>query len=433
MIQEYWDKHFKEGTFLKNVATLMTGSAIARIVPIAAAPILTRIYTPEDYGVLTLYTSVVALFALLITGCYEQAIVLPKEEKDARSIIKLSLIIAICLSFVTLIIVIVFNEQISVLLGNKDISPWLYLVPISVFSAGLYNAFNYWSNRNKKYRRLSVTRISQSVFTSGTQLMTGFSGFGMSGLIFGNITGQMVATGYLTYQSFKKDSITLKDINKEDILRNASKYQNFPKFVAIHSFLDGFRLSIIVFLISRYFGSRILGCYSFAMRMLQLPLMLMATSLSQVFYQKVASNYNSKQPISPLITKLILRLALISLPFFIIIMLFAPDIFSFVFSPKWGLAGEYARIMSPWLFISFLGSPISTIPLVLNKQKQWFYIGAVYDLLLPSVVILAAIISKSIEVTLVYMTVVGSLYLIFQIMWLIYISKNAYTNVKEQI
>jgi len=108
-------KLFPHSEFSRNVLTLMTGTTIAQAIPIAISPILTRIYTPEDFGV----------FAL-------------------------SIIISFFISLITLIIVFVFNIQITNLLGNKEISNWLYFIPITVLLTGVYQSFNYWSNRKKQ-------------------------------------------------------------------------------------------------------------------------------------------------------------------------------------------------------------------------------------------------------------------------------------------
>jgi len=174
--------------FSRNVLTLMTGTTIAQAIPIAISPILTRIYTPEDFGLFALYISIALLFATAATGRYELAIMLPKKESDAVNIVFLSLLITLIITLLTLFIVFFFNQSITNILGNQDISSWLYFIPFTVFFMGLYQSLNYWNNRKKEYKRLAISRVVQSGVTGGANLGMGGLQFGASGLIVGALS-----------------------------------------------------------------------------------------------------------------------------------------------------------------------------------------------------------------------------------------------------
>lgn len=164
-------KHLKpKSEFGRNVLTLMTGTTIAQAIPIAISPILTRIYTPEDFGVFALYISISTIFAVIVTGRYELAIMLPKKNKDAVLLVQLSIMITLFIAITTLIIVIFFNVEITQLLGNPSISKWLYFIPLSICLTGFYQSLHYWNNRKKKYNNLVLSRISKSAITSGIQV-----------------------------------------------------------------------------------------------------------------------------------------------------------------------------------------------------------------------------------------------------------------------
>jgi len=136
--------------FSRNVLTLMTGTTIAQAIPIAISPILTRIYSPEDFGVFALYMSIVGTFAAMATLRYDTAIMLPKKDKDAINIVLLSVMISFFISLIVLLIIFLFNQQITNLLETPDISNWLYVVPLTVLLTGLYQSFNFWNNRKKE-------------------------------------------------------------------------------------------------------------------------------------------------------------------------------------------------------------------------------------------------------------------------------------------
>lgn len=362
--------------FSRNVLTLMTGTTIAQAIPIAISPILTRIYTPKDFGIFALYMSVASIISVVATGRYELAIMLPKKDEDAINIVALSIFISFFVSFIALLIVFVFNAQITNLLGNPEISSWLYFIPISVLLTGVYQSFNYWSNRKKQYKRLATSRVIQSGTTATTNLGMGFSGFGSGGLILSGILGQGVATAILGKMVWGEDNYRLEEIKRLKIFALAKRYSKFPKYNLPNALIDGFRLSGINILIANFFTTSMLGQFSLAWKMVQMPMSLVGGSLSQVFFKKMASA--KKNDLNLLLRKYLIKSSLFSAPIFLFIYFFAIDIFIFVFGENWRLAGEIASVMSPWLFFNFLSAPMANIFIILNKQEIVLLVSIFY-------------------------------------------------------
>ena len=145
--------------FSKNVLTLMTGTTIAQAIPVAISPILTRIYTPDDFGVFALFMAITAIFGSISTGRYDLAIMLPKKDEDAINIFALGFIITSSISFVLLVVVFIFQEYFVFFLKNEEIGVWLYLVPVSVFFIGTFNILSYFNIRKKNYKRKSIVKL----------------------------------------------------------------------------------------------------------------------------------------------------------------------------------------------------------------------------------------------------------------------------------
>ncbi|MHB0993295.1 MAG: lipopolysaccharide biosynthesis protein [Sulfurovum sp.] len=398
--------------FSRNVLTLMTGTTIAQAIPIAISPILTRIYTPEDFGVFALYMSLVSVLSVVATGRYELAIMLPQKDGDAVNIVALSVIIAFFVSFITLLIVFVFNAQITNLLGNTEISNWLYFIPITVLLTGIYQSLNYWSNRKKQYKRLATNRVIQSGTTGSVNLGMGFGGFGSSGLIVGGVLGQVVATSILTRMLWKEDNYRVKELKKTKIIALILKYIKFPKYNLPNALIDGFRLSGISILIAKFFTTATLGQFSLAWRMVQMPMGIIGGSLSQVFFQKVSST--KRTDLHRIVVKFIIKASLVAAPIFLVIFFFAVDIFKFAFGENWELAGQAASAMAPWLFLNFLSSPMANIFIVLNRQEIVLLVSLVY-MLLPILILIFLNSMGFIEV-LNIITLTMSMVLIFYIL-----------------
>jgi len=365
--------------FSRNVLTLMTGTTIAQAIPIAISPILTRIYTPEDFGIFALYMSLASILSLMATGRYELAIMLPKKDEDAINIVALSILISFFVSFISFLIVFIFNVQITNLLGNPEISNWLYFIPVTVLLTGVYQSFNYWSNRKKQYKRLATSRVIQSVTTATTNLTMGFNSLGSSGLILGGVLGQGMATTILARMVWREDANQLKDLNRLKMVVLIKKYKKLPIFNLPNALIDGLRLSGISILIAKFFTTATLGQFSLAWKMVQTPMSLIGSSLSQVFFQKVASS--KKSDLHLIIKNYTLRAIFISAPIFIIIYFFAIDIFIIVFGENWKLAGEVASILSPWLFFNFLTMPMANIFIILNRQEIVLIVSILYMLI----------------------------------------------------
>ncbi len=151
-------KVLPEGDFSRNVLTLLTGTTIAQAIPVAMAPIMARIYSPEDFGVLTLFLSISTIFSVVATGRYELAILLPKKEEDALSVMLLALVINFAVSFLLFAVVFLFNQNICNWLNNDMISIWLYFIPLAILLNGIIQTLNYWLNRKKEYKKLSFSK-----------------------------------------------------------------------------------------------------------------------------------------------------------------------------------------------------------------------------------------------------------------------------------
>lgn len=430
IILNFSTKYFKS-EFFRNVLTLFTGSTIAQALPIIISPILSRLYAPDDFGTLAIFVAVAGFISIIITGQYESAIILPKENKEAINLAVLSLIITISISVFSFLVILIFHNQICHLFNAENLNNYIFLIPLSIFLTGVYQIFTFWSLRKKQYKRLAIRQISQSLSTSSVKLGGGLWRSSPTGLILGNIFGQITATSVLCWLTWKEDADQRNLISKEVIKKVAFDYRNFPKYNAPQAFLDTINASSIIFLLSYFFSSTVLGLYSFAFSMITLPMRLIGSSVTQVFYQKASEAYNNGQDLWPLIKKLIVRLALIGLPGLLVILFFGPQIFSTVFGPKWEDAGTYAQVLMPWLFINFIGSPIGSIPQILNKQKHFFMITLFGNIAIPALLFIFSYYNKNPYNSLIFFSCISILNYMFAILWVRYITKKIKNDFKK--
>ena len=215
----------------KNIVTLMTGTSIAQALPIAISPILTRLYTPEEFGLFALYVAIASIAAVVVTGRYELAIMLPKENGAAINITSLALCLTCVLSSILFLLIIIFNKNITYLLGSPEISNWLYFIPLSTLLVGIYQSLSYWNNRQGSYKNMALSRVSQGSASATVQLSCGYKALGAAGLIGGHILGQAISTFLLLRIMFHHDKRELKQVSQKNIILQAKKYSHFPKFM----------------------------------------------------------------------------------------------------------------------------------------------------------------------------------------------------------
>jgi len=359
---------FVKSEFSRNVLTLMTGTTIAQAIPIAISPILTRIYTPEDFGVWALFVAITSIFGSIVNGRYELAIMLPKKDEDAINIFALGVIITVTISLLLLILVVLFHDYLVALLNNKSIGMWLYFVPIAVFFTGLYNILNYFNNRKKYYKDIASATIIKSIITAVIQLSVGFMKGGVGGLISGQLISQMFANMKL-FKNIIKDKLLLSRISKVKIIALAKRYKDFPKFTLWAGLANTLSLSSTNILISSLFGISTLGFYSLVQRLLGMPSSLIGNSIGQVFFQEATKERKETGKSINSFNSTIKKLFMLGLPSFAVLYLIAEDLFAFVFGEEWRISGVYAKTLVPLYFVRFIVSPITIMNQVNLKNK----------------------------------------------------------------
>jgi O-antigen/teichoic acid export membrane protein len=354
---------------VKNFLTLLSGSVIAQAILFFIIPLLSRIYTDEMFGMLTLFTSIALTLKHIIGLQYELAILLPKRDKDAINILVLNFLIMIAITIILLLIAIFFKNPINQLFNNNGLGNYIYLLPFSVFFLGSYNALNYWNNRQKDFKKISITKVSKSAVIASTQVGIGFSKFQFVGLIPGLIAGQFTASLHLFFISLKKIKLNLKHLSIKRMCLLAKKHKDIPQYITFTSLINTLsnRLSGILF--PKFFGLAQTGQFGMAEKIIKAPLGLITQSINQIFFNKASEIHNFKpEKFYSFVKNTYLNLLKISVIIFPIIFIFS-FFFEFLLGEKWTEAGLYSRILLPWLFLTFLNSPVSSLIIILNKQK----------------------------------------------------------------
>jgi O-antigen/teichoic acid export membrane protein len=414
---------FLKKEFVKNVLTLITGSALSQVVIYASILILTRLFSTELFGIYMLFSSATLILKPLATLQYEFAIVLPKKDTDAINLAGFSFIILVSYCLLLLVIIFFFNKSIADFFNIKELANFIYLLPLSVFLFGGVSIFDYWNNRTSMFKNISKGLLTKSAVMSSTQLATGVSSFNSLGLIPGMLLGQFLQLLFLIKASAKSMVHLTKEISLKKMLFLAKRYRDIPIFNTIINLTNNLSNELPVLLITKYFGLASSGIYGLAIKFTRAPVGIFQQSINQVFFNKASKIYNDEGNLHELVIKTAKHLLFISsflfLPLFIVS--FYLDI---IFGENWTDVGLYSRILIPWLFFGFLSNPITPLILILNKQKTM----VVFDTFLLVVRFLALFLGyyfyNSIVIALILFSGIGMLFNILIFIYLLKTSKE---------
>jgi len=367
-----------ESRFSKDVLTLVSGTTVALIITTLASPIITRLYGPEAFGLVALFTSITGILGVIVCLRYELAIVLPKSDEEAANIFGLCMLLVVVVSIAIIPPLIIFQQPIVLFLNAPQLGQFFWLIPPTLMISGTFLALNYWNTRTKQFKRLSIARISSSVSSTGTQLGAGFLGYATGGvLIYANIFGQLISTSVLGLQimrdhlSFFKQSISWKGM--VEVFR---RYSNFPKYDVWSALINTISWQVPVLLLSSFFSTTIVGYYSLGMMMVTLPMSLIGGSIAQVFFQRaaIAQHEGSLSLIFEDAYTFLIKISLFPL---LLLAFIGQYLFVFIFGPSWGQAGYYIQILSVWAVFFFVSSPISAILTITGKQKTGLILSSI--------------------------------------------------------
>lgn len=355
--------------YARNVITLMTGTTLAQAMPIALSPLLTRLYSPEEFGRFALYMAIAMIASIVVTGRYEQAILLPRQDKDGLHIAAFAMSLSILVSAILLLFVLVFAKGIAALLGDVTLAPLLYWVPASTLLLGLYQSFNYWSNRKAQYKRIAIARTVQSGSAVLAQIGNGYVSNGAAGLYGGQIAGQLLAAGVLARITWNEDKVQIRALHPLRSLALAKKYIDFPKYLIFAHGLNTAAGQTPVLLLGALFNTATAGFFMLTQRVMTAPMALVANALGDVFRQEASQAYIYQGQCKAIYRKTFKYLLLISILPFTVFFFVAPTFFAWVFGEQWRVAGEYAQLLAPMSFMQFVTSPLSSMYMIAERQK----------------------------------------------------------------
>jgi O-antigen/teichoic acid export membrane protein len=362
-------KLLDRSSFGHNVLVLGGGTAVAQAVVVLTSPILSRLYTPADFGVLTVYVSIVTILSIVASLRYELAIPLPEREDVAAGLLALSILCVAVVSTLVALATSVLREQIPVWTNTPAFRPHLWTLSMGLAATGVYQILSYWAVREKAFRRLARTRLSQSLGTVLTQLLLGVATVGPLGLLLGQVVGQITAACALATGRFRESSQWPKKIGWTSMYSAAARYRRFPLLSTGSGLLNSAGLQLPPLLLATFFDTEVVGWFALGRRVVTMPMILVGQSVAQVYVGEASRMvHKDAAALYRLYLKTAGRLALIGGLPIALLGLVAPPLFAFVFGEPWREAGRYVQVLAVMSAAQFVVVPLSNTLNVLERQ-----------------------------------------------------------------
>ncbi|MBP8042786.1 MAG: oligosaccharide flippase family protein [Bacteroidales bacterium] len=363
-------------SFSGNVMKLMTGTVLAQALGLLAMPVATRLFAPEAFGIVTIFSSMAGIVGVVICLRYEIAIILPESAEEAANILGVSLLSVIMMTFVSILIVWLGSEQIISLLNAPQLKNYLWLIPMTIFFQGLFLALNYWNSRTKHFGRISVAQVVSSLVVQTTKLLAGFAGFVSGGVLIGTaVLGSIISTGMLGGQIWRDDKkLFFNSIRWKQVGKGFVRYKKFALIDTWGGLLNAISWQLPALMLSSFFSISVVGFYALGLAVIKTPLSIMSGALSQVFYQKASNEKTIKGNNGKLVENLMDKLMFFGILPTAVLSMVGEELFTVVFGARWFEAGQYTQILAPWIFFWFISSPLSALFSVYERQGSALFV-----------------------------------------------------------
>lgn len=369
---------FLKSKFLRSIILVVTGTAFAQLISILFTPILTRLYSPESFGLLGSFNAIISFVLPIAALNYPSSIVLAQNETEKNNIVKLSLLIVILTSSICSLVILTNKQEILNLINVEALSNLLQFIPVAMVFYVLSSIAEQTTIRDHKFKLYAKVSTFHSLILNTSKYILGLIWPTAKSLIIVTTIGY-IARALMLAVGLRRDLNKDKTLNKQDgfhvnlseLKLTAKKYKDFPLYRTPQIIINSFSQNLPVLMLASYFGASSAGFFTLSRMVLAAPVALIGQSVSTVFYPKFHKTYYSKENCFKLLLKTNLSLLTLgSIPLGILIFI-APWLFAILFGDEWRSAGEFSRWLSIWILVSLSAQPsVAAIP-VLNIQGEY--------------------------------------------------------------
>ena len=358
-----------KGRFVRSVTLLTGGTVIGQATALLSMPLLTRLYSPGDFGLLAVFVALVSILSVVSSLRFEMAIPLPSDEETATDLLALSLLILTGLSLFAGIGVWTLGDDLAALMQAPALATYLWLLPFGIFGAGAFQVLGFWAIRKKTYKSFAVGKLNQSVVQATSQVGLGMVAFGPLGLLLGDVLGRTGGSISLAAKLFGTTAAREWRGSLAGLKNAAKRYWRFPLFSSPSSIINAASAQMPTLFIAVQYGAGAAGAFALAQKVIKGPAQAIIQSISQVFLGEASRlAHDGSGSLDAYYHKIVKASFALSLVPCLVLASFAPLIITTIFGDAWQEAGAFARIIAIVLIAEITISSTSQITSITQSQ-----------------------------------------------------------------
>ncbi len=354
--------------FARYVSVLMAGTLGAHLITVAGIPVTTRLYSPEAFSILGVYSGILSILLTLATLSLHIGIPIADTHRRALGLVAGAGLVLLANITLLSLVLLVAGDLIIELLNRPDFTPYLLLLVPGLLLGGCYATLQMWFSRQKQFALVATTRVLRSAGGTGTQLAFGFAGGGPVGLVLGHLLYNGLGVFGLLRRFMHDERASLRQLTRADLVKSLRRNRSYAYFTTIENLANVAAIQLPVLAIAANPSAGEVGLLYLAQTVMMLPMMLIGSSVGQVFIAEAPQHYRDGS-LWPFTKRVLRGLTLAGVPLLALVGVLAPFLAGPILGQDWERTGELIAWITPWMVLQFLYSPLSTIFYVTERQS----------------------------------------------------------------
>ncbi len=381
-------------------------SLIAQAMNFLSAPLITRLYSPADFGALGVFASIVNCCSAVACLRYELAIMVEESDQNAVQLARACLLCLLSTTF-SLALFLHFGESwLMTWQSIRSLGPHLSLLVVGHFFIGLFVLFDLWSIREGNYVGLGQARIVQALSQITIQVGLGQLHLASFGLLLGQIASSSAGALKLGWSALSNRT----PWNFDTIWSLYSKHRRFPLYTIWPSLFKLFGSQGPVLFLAQFYGEEVTGWYALSQRVITVPTAIIGDSLCRVFLGEASkAGRSDTTQLRHIFFKAARTQLVVGLLLIVPLGLISPWLFPKLFGARWAAAGQYTFWLSVMNLSLFFSAPMEQVVLLLERQDLYAVQETLRMSLLIAPIVLVATQHGSPETAIWAMSLGGAL------------------------
>lgn len=364
-----WFHKIGQSAFARDVLHLMSGTAVAQAIPILLTPLLSRCFSPADFGLYALFTSICSILVVLGTLRLEYALMLPADEQGARKIVLTVFLFVSLLCAALFFVLLAEGKTLTAMFNLESLQDVLFLIPCYVFLVSLANVLRYYRNRRRQFVLIRNVTIGESAVRGTSNLLIGFLWKFPAGLVVSQVVASCFSLIVLMNREWRPLARAAAGFRGKDLLFVFKRYKKHYLLLMPGGMLNLYSVQVPLYFIAYYYSAELVGQYSIGLRVVGLPMLFLSSAVVESFRQRAMEVYQQTGNLRPFFLRYLKKMCLLSFAPFLLLLAGAPYLFRFYLGEKWLMAGVFVQILTVKYFFAFIFDGLSS---VVNQVTETF-------------------------------------------------------------